>query len=148
MLQTQKNKLVRPAHHKQGGFLVLTMVLLVSAIVLAVSTGIYLRSISVVAETADQESATKAWSVVNACGEYALIQMASTTGEGNWDYAGDESLSVGEETCYINPVGEAGSAKVIQAFSTVGAFTKKIEIEVATNTPSIIINYWTAVSDF
>ena len=62
-----------------GGFLVLTMVLLVCAVVLAVATGIFLRSISQTNETADSEGALKAWGTVNACGEYALGQMVASS---------------------------------------------------------------------
>ncbi len=138
---------------RSGGFLVLTMVLIVCAVVLAVGSGIFLRSISEMNEGADAENSLKAWGTVNACGEYALLQLASTTEAGDgWDYAGDESLAIplpdGTQTCYIYTVETSGTAKLIKASSTVSSFTKKILIEVATNTPSIKVNLWTEVADF
>ena len=121
--------------------------LLVSAVVLAIGTGIFLRSISDVNESADSEMSLKAWSLAGACGEYALNQLSTTTdGRAGWSYSG-ESLPVGDETCYINVVA-SGTAKVIQASSTVGNFTRKVKIEVATNTPSIVISSWAVVADF
>jgi type II secretory pathway pseudopilin PulG len=132
---------------KKGGFLVLTMVLLVCAVVLIVATGMLFRSIGEVNQTADSERSLQAWSTVNACAEYALAQIATRTG---WtDYTGGVSLDVGDKTCYIYPVenGTAGS-KIINASSTVSGFTKKVSIEVATNTPRVKINSWEEVADF
>ena len=137
---------------KKGGFLVLTMVLLVCAVVLIISTGLLLRSISDVRESTDSENSLKARSAVNACGEYALGQMVSsssaTTTATNWGYAGGLSVAVGSETCYIYPVTASGTAKLIKASSTVSSFTKKILIEVATNSPSLVISSWQEVADF
>ena len=135
----------------QGGFLVLTMVLLVCATVLIIVTGILLRSISGTKNGEDTEQALKAWSVVNACGEHALLQMSALNGMPGWNYASTtgESLSVGAETCYIYPVDDGGAGeKIIKASSTVSGFTRKILIEVATNTPNIVVNSWEIVADF
>jgi len=140
---------VLPSKTKKSGFLVLTLVLLVSASVLIIVTGLLLRSIGEVKETSDSEMAIKAWSIVNACGEYALGQLASTTDAVGWTYSGDYSLPVGDETCYIYPIEDGvGGTKLIKASSTVSIFTRKILIEVATNTPNLVINYWKAVADF
>lgn len=133
---------------RKDGFIVLSMVLLVSAVVLAVSTGILFRSISEVRETGDSENSLKAWGVVNACGEYALGQLASTTDSVGWGYLGDESLTIGEETCYIYALEDDNGTKIIKASSTVSSLTKKVLIEVATNTPSVFVNSWTEVADF
>lgn len=133
------------------GFFTLTMVLLVSVAVLAVVSGMILRSITAINQSADSEMSLKAWSTVNACGEHALLQM-STTSDGlpGWNYASTtgESLSVGSSTCYIYPVETSGADKLIRASSTVSGYTKKILIDVATNTPSLLINSWEEVADF
>jgi hypothetical protein len=139
---------------KNGGFLVLTMVLLVSATVLIVVTGVLLRSIGEMSQSTDSEKSHTAWSTANACGEYALRQlMASTTGSVGWYYLGGESsedinLDVNGETCYIYPVGDLNGDKIIMASSTVSVFTKKIKIVVATNTPSVLVRSWKEVADF
>jgi hypothetical protein len=137
--------------NKKGGFLVLTLVLLVMATVLIISTGVFLRSIQELNMSADSEKAFKAWSVVNACGEYALDQMSTTTnGRAGWNFASTtgQSLAIGDETCYIYPVTLSGTDKLIMASSTVSGFTRKILIEVATNTPSLVVNSWSVVADF
>ncbi|MFA7252485.1 MAG: hypothetical protein WC027_01375 [Candidatus Paceibacterota bacterium] len=140
-----------PNKKNNRGFLVLTMVLLVSAVVLAVGAGIMLRSIGEVTETSDSEMALKAWSTVNACGEIAVLELSTTTNsrEG-WSYGGDVEIDVGNDNnpCYIYPIETSGSAKIIKASSTVSDFTRKLLIEVATNTPSVIINSWELVADF
>jgi hypothetical protein len=133
-----------------GGFLVLTMVLLVCAVVLAVATGILFRSIGEANQSADSEKSLKAWGMVNACAEYALAKLATTAGGlPGWAYAGEESLDIDTESCYIYPILDGNNgAKIINASSTVSGFTKKISIEVATNTPRVIVNSWEEVADF
>lgn len=136
---------------KRGGFLVLTLILIVSAVVLVIATGVMLRSIGELNETADSEKSLKAWSTVSACGEYALLQMSTTSGGlPGWGYGSTtgESVEIEGETCYIYPVTDSGTAKLIKASSTVSGFTKKILIEVATNTPNLVLNSWTEVADF
>jgi hypothetical protein len=136
-------------NRRNGGFLVLTLTLLVSAVILVIVTGSLLRSTRDIIKTADSEKSLKAWSVVNACAEYALGQLASTSDTVlGWSYAGGNSLSVGGETCYIYPIEASSTSKLIKASSTVANFTKKLLIEVATNTPRMIITSWKEVADF
>lgn len=132
-----------------GGFMVLTIVLLVSATVLSIATGIFFRSIGQITESGDSEAALKTWSVVNSCGEYALREMSSTTDTIGWSYSGNETLNVGSSTCYIYPVEITGSStKIVKASSTISSFTKKIQIEVSTNTPSVVVTSWKEKADF
>jgi len=146
----KKNKFLKNFINSNDGFLVLTMVLIVGAVVLTVTVGIFLRSIDQMNGTRDSELSLQAWSTVNACGEYALGQMATSSSLlPGWTYSGNESLSVGSETCYIYSITDGDSnSKLIKASSTVKNFTKKILIEVATSTPSILISSWREVSDF
>lgn len=142
-------------YKNKKGFLVLTLVLLVSATVLIIVTGVMLRTIGKVSDSADAEKSLKALSTVTACGEYALEQMvastSATTTITNWGFASTTGveLVLAGETCYIYPIEDiSGGAKLIKASSTISKFTKKIEIEVATNTPNIVINSWQQVADF
>jgi len=133
----------------KGGFLVLTTILLVCATILIIITGILLRSISEINETTDSEKSLIALSTVSACGEYTLQQLASSTDSVGWSYSGDYSLSVGAQTCYIYGIEDGvGGVKLVKASSTVSGFTKKILIEVATNTPRVVVNFWKEVADF
>jgi H+/gluconate symporter-like permease len=130
--------------NNERGFLVLTMVLIVCAVVLIIGTFIFLRSISETNQSADSEKSLKALNVVNACGEYALGQLALTPER---SYTGDYTLSVGDETCYIYPI-TGTTVKTIQASSTVSSFTKKILIQVDISTARLLINSWNEVADF
>jgi len=135
--------------NKKKGFIVLTATLIVCATILIITTGVFLRSIGDLKGVNDSEASLKAWSAVNACGEYALLQMSTTTeGLPGWEYTGDYSLPVGAETCYIYPIENVDSAKLIKASSTISKFTRKVEIEIATNTPSLEISSWEIVADF
>jgi hypothetical protein len=133
---------------RKGGFLVLTMVLLVCTSVLAVVTGILLRSIGEINMSGDSENSLKASNVVNACAEHALLHLSTTTdGLLGWNYLGDEELSVGDEKCYIYTL-IGSTSKTINASSTVDQFTKKVTLVVATNTPNVKVTYWEEVADF
>jgi hypothetical protein len=135
---------------EKGGFLVLTLVLLVCAVVLAITTGVFLRSTGQTNSSIDSERSLRAWGAVNACGEYALLQMSkSNEAMPGWAYTGEESLPVGAETCYIYTIEDGDNGvKLIKASSTVSNFTKKLLIEVATNTPAMVVNSWKEVADF
>ena len=128
---------------RSKGFIVLTMVLLVSAVVLAVATGLLLRSISQANESGDSEKSLKAWAGVNACGEYAMGKLGVSN-----SYAGDETFQFGNETeiCYIYPVEEDESGvRLVKASSTVSGFTKKVLIQVNANRS---VAFWKEVADF
>ena len=145
--QNTKNRM----KNKQGGFLVLTMVLLVSAVVLLISAGVFLRSIGQMNKVADIEKSLEALATANACGDYAVYQLASTTETAGWSYGGNEDLTIEGNTCTIGSIGEDSEvpgSKLIQASSTVSNFVKKISITVATNTPGIVIREWVQVADF
>jgi hypothetical protein len=136
---------------KNGGFLVLTMVLLVCAVVLIVATGVLFRSIGEVNQSAETERSLEAWSTVNACAEYALAKISKEeVGSSGWNYTGGEPLEIEGNICYIYPIvnNDNDGSKTIKASSTVSGFTKKISVEVATNTPKVKITSWTEVADF
>ncbi len=139
--------------------MVLTLILIVCTTILIITTGSFLRSLSLGRQIADSENSLKAWSIVNACGEYVLNQMvastSATTTAINWNYGSTtgmllEGVGGTEETCYIYPVEDTGAAghKLIKASSTVSGFNRKILIEVATNTPEISVHSWEYVADF
>ena len=143
------------------GFIALITILLVSAIAVIISSSILLKSITESRLSTDEESATVAWATVNACAEYALIHLASTTVSGypsttnGWNnFATSSGLSVsnGANSCYIysilNNAGGTSSPRQINASSTVNNFTRKLSIIVATDTPAISVTAWTDVADF
>lgn len=141
----------------QPGFIALITILLVSAVALVISSSILLKSITESTISTDEESVNKAQATVDACGEYALINLAlaSTTGylssSHGWKYTGGEPVFVNGNLCYINTIDiSAGtsSPRTVHASSTVNNFTRKISIIVATNTPTISVTSWSSVADF
>jgi hypothetical protein len=140
--------------NKQKGFLVLTMVLIVSAVVLAITTGVFLRSVGETKKISELEQSMKALYLANGCADYAVSKIASSTENGGngWDvYLGDETLNIDDGTCDIYSLDEdpelAGS-KWIKTESTVSGFIKRISVVVATNTPNLDIVEWEQVADF
>jgi hypothetical protein len=144
----------------QKGFIALITILSASAIALLISSTILLKSVTEATYSIDEESSAKAWATVNACGEYALYNLASTTNSGGSEWytfnsAGDGmSLDIGdtEHSCYIYTIVgttvSTSSPRIIHASSTVNNFTRKLSITAATNTPSVIVSSWSEVADF
>ncbi len=144
--------------NKQKGFLVLTMVLLVSAVVLIIATGAFLRSIGQTKQTLELEQSMKALYLANGCADYAVSKIASSTENGGngWSYPGDETLDIGDDSCEILPLVDITEEidpdlvgfKWIQTESTVSGFVKRISVTVATNTPTLEIVGWEQVANF
>jgi hypothetical protein len=139
---------------KKRGFIALMVILTVSAIALVISSTIILRSVTEATVSIDEESANKAWAIVNACAEKALYNLASTTGDGVavWNaYDGAEEVLIDDYSCYILSIDNSGGAsteRIVNASSTVNNFTRKVSITVATNTPSLDVESWEMVADF
>jgi hypothetical protein len=140
----------------QKGFIALITILSASAVALLISSTILLRSITEATYSINEESSAKAWATVNACGEYALIHLASSTitdiEGGGWDYEGDYTLDVGDYSCYIDSVGNRNTGtttpRIIKASSAVNSFVRKIMITAETNDPTVVVSSWEEVADF
>ena len=138
----------------QKGFIGLITIILTSAIALLISSAVLLRSITEATVSSDEEQSNKAWATVNACGESALMALASTSDDGvyvwnNHTNNGHQDVSVGDYSCYYNITGTGTSTpRSIEAESTVSDFVRRISIEVATNTPALDVTSWSEVADF
>jgi len=148
------------------GFVALVTILIVTAISLILGTSIIMKSITQSTLSVAEGQASQAWASANACAEYALSRLAEN-GTTTWDlvdpagYKGNETLPNGIITdigndplgdpvsCSILPItAGANESRIINATSTVGEFTRKIQVIAATNTPSIVITSWGEVGDF
>ncbi len=140
--------------NKKRGFLVLTMVLIVSTVVLLISAGVFLRSIGQTKNIIEIEQSVKALYLANGCADYAVSKIASSTENGGngWSiYLGDETLTIGDDTCYIHSLIEnpdLPGSKLIQTEGTISGFIKRVSITVATNTPNLEIVSWEQVASF
>lgn len=133
----------RAYHHGRSGFVALTAVILLSAVLLYVVTSLSLQIIDEAAISSGQEQSMQAESLANACAEYALLQLSNDPA-----YDMDETLNdfpVADHTCEIQFV-ETGLTypKTIQITSVVGDhnYTAEVEIIVSTTTPSVTIESW------
>ncbi|MEI6528740.1 MAG: hypothetical protein WCO10_03700 [bacterium] len=135
-------------NNKTGGFVVLATVLMVSAVVVMIGSGVLLRSISSSNNSLAEEQSVHSTVSANSCAEYAMLQLSTTTGGlPGWSYVGGQSLSLGSDTCSYSVV-NADSAKSVKASSTVSGFVHKIQVVVATSTPTMSISSWKDVADF
>jgi hypothetical protein len=113
------------------------------------------------------ENSVKAWGSVNACAEYALLQLSTTSsGLAGWNYASTTGelktdIDGSGNSCYIYKIEPFFATstdclnplkRCIRASSTVPSvgpgFTRKLLIEVATNTPIVTVDSWSEVADF
>ncbi len=128
----------------------------ISAVSLVIASAVLLRSITEAMISVDEESSNKAWSAVNACGEIALWNLASTTvthvAGGGWNYAGGETVAVGDNSCYIRsviaPDTSTTTSRTVQVNSTVNDFTRKLQIVTAYGNPKVTVTSWELVADF
>ncbi len=126
------------------GYIALISILLIEGILLVIGAGILLRSSGVAKTDVSIDIQNRAQAAVNACADYALNQLKETT-----VYAGNQLLSVGDDTCYImNVAGIGGTNRTVQATSTVSGYTRKIKIQITKVNPTMIISSWEDVTDF
>jgi len=127
-----------------SGFIALTTVLVMSAVILVISTGISLRSVDGIKMSLGQKHSYTASSLAYLCAENALIKLKSTT-----NYSGNETITLDGETCDILSIDGTGySTRTVKTQSTVSGYTKKLKIVVAEVDPIMQITSWDEVTDF
>jgi len=131
-------------HKKDGGYIALITVLILSAVVLVISIGVSLRSIEETQMAFGQQESFRALSLANLCAEKALFKLESSL-----NYSGNESLTIDDESCDILSIGGTGNfSRVVKAQSTVSKYTKKVQVEVSQISPVMQISSWEEVADF
>lgn len=126
------------------GFIALTSLVIISAIVLAVSIGVSLRSVDGTKIGMAQEFGLSARVAAERCAEEALMRLKN-----DLLYTGGESIIEDGESCDIRPVGGSGNTnRIIETQSTVSGYTKKIRVIASQINPLIVIASWEIVADF
>lgn len=128
-----------------NGFIALTSIVILGAVILLVSIGLVLRAIDDAHMTLDEDLSNRARMLVDACAEYALLQLKR-----NVSYAGNETIVLGgSDSCAIFPIGGSGNEqRTIQTESVVSGYVRRVKIEVARLRPVVQINAWEDVADF
>jgi len=127
-----------------NGFIALTSILIIGALVLAVAIGVSLRSISESRMSLGEQESHRALALANLCAEQALMRLESIL-----NYNGNESIIIEEESCDILAIEGLGNVdRTIKTQSTVSGYTKKVKIEVSQVSPTIQISSWEERADF
>lgn len=124
--------------HEKKGFVALTTVLVLGAILLAICISIAFRSISGAEIAVGYQAKLQSETLANLCAERALIELQRTL-----FYNGGETIETDEGSCDILEVtGEGAANRVIHTISTVSGYTSSVEIQVARVSPETIITSW------
>ena len=128
---------------QRQGFIALTTVLVLSAVFLSVSISMATHAISGSGVNVSFFKGHTAQVTAKSCVEFALLKLQRVE-----NYAGNEGILVGEETCTILPITDySETEKRIQAESTVDSYFYRVEVIVET-TPALQINSYEAKTNF
>ncbi len=130
---------------KESGFVALTSVILISAILLFTITAISLQTIDEAQITSAYEQSRQARTLASGCAEIALLQIRNEP-----SFAGTHTEAHPEiGSCGYYVFGDI-PFKTIQIESVVGQseYTAKYEIVVSETTPEILIDSWDELADF
>ena len=127
-----------PLHHgARSGFVALVSVLVISAVCLAIATGILTIGSSYTKNSITLLSSNLAKGNANACFEEALelIRLNSSfTGTGN--------LTMLNGTCTYTVTNPGGNARNITSQGIVGSFTRNITGSISAINPQLVISSW------
>jgi len=125
---------------KQKGFIAITTVLIISALVLIVGIGISLESIGEMKMGLQRSLSSQAYYLANLCAEQTLMKLKE-----NSSYLGDETINMENGNCTIEPIEGNWTIKV-SAFSS--GQVKKMKLIVSQINPEIIVDSWEEVAEF
>lgn len=133
--------------NKQHGFIALTSILIISALILLLVVGVSLRSIGATNIALDFHQATRALTAANACAEIGLMKLLTTH-----NYLGNETIAIGSQNCFIaNSATTTANPNLNRTFkttSTVANFTRKNQVAITQVSPTTTISSWQEVADF
>lgn len=126
------------------GFIALTSILIIGALILTISIGLSLRSIGETQISLAEQESHRALALANLCAEAALMKLESVL-----NYGGNESMAVGGQSCDIMSIEGSGNLnRIVKAKSTVSGHTKKVKVVVSRISPVMQITSWEEVADF
>jgi hypothetical protein len=132
------------ANPSSRGFIALTSLVIISAIVLAISVGVSLRSTDGAKTGMEQEFSARALAAAHRCAEEALMRLKE-----DLQYGGGQSIIEMGESCDILPVAGSGNTnRTVETQSTISGRAKKIRVVAAQINPLLIIDTWDTIPDF
>lgn len=122
------------------GFIALITVLIILGVVLLVGLGISQLSISEAQMSLQKSQSSQAFYLANLCAEDALMKLKNDS-----NYLGNETITIGEESCQILPIEGQWTVKVSANFQSQ---IKKMKIVISQVNPAMVIDSWQEVPDF
>ncbi|HMO78616.1 MAG TPA: hypothetical protein PJ997_00290 [Candidatus Paceibacterota bacterium] len=136
---------------KKDGFVALTAILLVNAILLFVVSSLALQVIDDAQVSSANEQSKIAKYLANTCIEHALMELVNdpTTTVSDDTVSGIDLTFQTDEECNYSISGNYPT-KTIRGESSFGDqnFTAKIEVVVSTTTPQVVIESWNNFANF
>lgn len=127
-----------------GGFIALISILIIGSIVLVISIGLSLRSVSETNMSLSQQQSNIALSLANLCAEQALMKLESVL-----NYSGSETLNIDGNSCSILAItGSGNTNRTVTTQSAVAGYTRKVKAVVSQISPIMQITSWEEVADF
>jgi len=126
-----------------NGYIALTSILIISAIVLLIALSAGLLSISELNMALEKNQSAEAYYLASACAEQGLQEIRNSD-----SFTGIGNLSLENGTCTydVNQIG--GESRTINALGFINNIIRKIEINIDAINPNINITSWQEVPDF
>lgn len=110
------------SQQKQSGFIVLTSVIVLSVVLLLLAQTLSTSGYFQRQGTLEFEFKEESYFLALSCADHALAKLFQ-----DFEYPGNETLTVNESTCHIDPITYSGSDTIIQTYSTVSTSTTKLK---------------------
>jgi len=126
------------------GFIALVSVLILGAVLLAVSIGLSLRGTSESVVALGEELSMRALMLAEGCAEHAVLRLV-----GDLNYSGNETIIVeGSDACSVLPLlGSGNLSRTIRTEAFVKGYKRRIEVSIAEVSP-LTFSSWREVAAF
>lgn len=143
-MRSRTSAILRQVLAPQKGYILLIGIVLIGAIASLILTSLMLLGISSSHVSLSVEQASKALAASHGCAEYALLKLRQSP-----SYAGNETLTIGGDTCEVLPIGGIGNNnRLICSEGRSGDSVRRMEIVVGQVLPETTIYSWQEVSRF
>lgn len=123
------------AGRSQTGFIALMSVIIISALMLAVSLALSMSGFLARSNITDSEHKERSAALADGCVDDALIRLAASS-----SYAGNEVITMGDDQCTIVSVAIVGTSATIRTTATIEKAMTTIQV-MATLNPLIILSW-------
>lgn len=133
MRQPASDKL--PANER--GIVLLLSVLIAMVVGVAIGISVIMAGLVLSQGSLANRDSAKSRGVANACVESALQQIRNST-----SYTGNNSVTIGSDSCSYTVTAGSGEARTITASSTSGTTTRRATVQISAVNPLIVISSW------